>query len=58
MSLLVQALNSLPLSKKGIGNVTGIGNQIRQGLGFSEFGVESEATYRPTGEAVPSSTTT
>lgn len=57
MNLMLQALNSLPLTKQGAGNVESITQQIKQGLGFSELGIESgEATFSPTGEPIPTST--
>lgn len=58
MNLLLQALNTLPLTKKGAGSVEGLTNQVKQGLGLTELGVESEATFGPTGEAIPTSTPT
>jgi autotransporter translocation and assembly factor TamB len=57
MNLMLQALNSLPLTKKGAGNVQGITNQVKQSLGLSELGVESETTLGPTGEAIPTTAT-
>ncbi len=57
MSLLLQALNSLPLTKKGAGGVESLTTQIKQGLGFSELGIESgEATFGPSGEPIPTAT--
>lgn len=58
MNLLLQALNTLPLTKKGSSGVEGLTNQIKQSLGFSEFGVESAATFGPTGEPIPTTGTT
>lgn len=53
MNLLLQALNSLPLTKQGTGNVEGLTNQVKQGLGLTELGVESEPVFGPMGEAIP-----
>ncbi len=58
MNLLLQALNNLPLTKKGAGSVQGLTNQVKQGLGLSELGVESEATFGPGGEALPTAVPT
>ena len=55
MNLLLQALNNLPLTKTGAGNVKGLTDQIKQSLGL-EFGVESAATLSPTGEVIPTTT--
>ncbi len=57
MNLMLQALNSLPLTKQSAGNVESITEQIKQGLGFSELGIESgEASFSPTGVPIPTST--
>ena len=58
MNLLLQALNTLPLTRRGAGSVEGITNQVKQGLGLSELGVESEPTFGPTGEVIPTATPT
>lgn len=58
INLMLQALNTLPFTKKGAGNIQGFTNQIKQSLGLSEFGVESEAVLGPTGEYIPTATPT
>lgn len=58
MNLMLQALNTLPFTKKGAGGVQGLTNQVKQGLGLSELGVESEPTFGPMGEIVPTSAPT
>ncbi len=58
MNLMLQALNTLPLTKKGAGNVEGITNQVKQGLGLSELTVESAPTFGPMGEIIPTSAPT
>ncbi len=57
MNLMLQALNTLPLTKKGAGNVQGLTNQVKQGLGLTELGVESEPTLGPTGETIQTKAT-
>ncbi len=56
MTLMQQALNTLPLAKRGTGGVEGFTNQIKQGLGLSELGVESEPILGPMGQAIPTGT--
>ena len=58
MNLMLQALNTLPFTKKGTGSVEGLTNQVKQGLGLSELGVESEPTFGPMGEVVPTTAPT
>lgn len=58
INLMLQALNTLPFTKKGAGNIQSFTNQIKQSLGLSEFGVESEAVLGPTGEYIPTATPT
>ena len=57
MNLMLQALNTLPFTKKGTGNVQGLTNQVKQGLGLTELGVESEPTLGPTGETIQTKAT-
>lgn len=58
INLMLQALNTLPFTKRGAGNIQSFTNQIKQSLGLSEFGVESEAVLGPTGEYIPTATPT
>ena len=49
ISLLLSAIDSLNLSKGKGGKAGGIVDQIKQGLGFSELGIEREAPYSQLG---------
>ncbi len=57
VGLLLQALDTLPFLKK-TQRGEGFANQIRRGLGFSEFGFASETNYTRTGEPSPTAAQT
>ncbi|MBS0350341.1 MAG: translocation/assembly module TamB domain-containing protein [Proteobacteria bacterium] len=58
MELMLKASQTLPLTKKAVGSVEGITNQVKQSLGLTELGVESAPTFGPVGEVLPTATPT